>query len=588
MRGKARHVVAFALCCASACGTGDVSIDPGELELRDLLGVAPEVAGSWDVDQRASARAVLVDALADTSNPIPIELANGASLDERVTRGLQRIDDNRFAAGKRALALVRVELDAGRLVERAAPSAVAATGGAQPPVLALDTQTWGTLAPEAIGVLAGLASDAGHEDGTLAVVPAPRLPAIASYVAGEPPRLLVNPVLVASLDPAFVTTTTARTTTATTRVDTPLPVTAPSSLAGGNPYSFYGSINECAYAQRLRCESCLASNNCTPVTSSTDGNAECTTLAANDGRGYFLLCVNLALAITSVDACAEDTVSGCARDTDAASDLGQLEANANFVDDTTCASGLDSCLAKIYGEPDDSFPGIVDGGTSPPPQPPRNTEVSCGDSCSDSNNNCDASPSCNCEGPSCNNSFSCDSTCSSSNNQSGCGDNCDSCSSDSGGSSSDSGGSCGGDSGGDSGGGCGGDCGGGDCGGDCGSSGGGGGGGGSSGGGCGGDSGGCGGDSGGCGGSGGGGCGGGGGGDSCGGGGGGGGSCQVVKRTPSAGFALALSLMWGALPIPFAAFMRRRGRRRSRARTADANANPCPDEAAARDDEVVQ
>jgi hypothetical protein len=58
-----------------------------------------------------------------------------------------------------------------------------------------------------------------------------------------------------------------------------------------------------------------------------------------------------------------------------------------------------------------------------------------------------------------------------------------------------------------------------------------------------------------------------------------------VKRTPSAGFALALSLMWGALPIPFAAFMRRRGRRRARASTAE---NPCPDEAAARDDEVVQ
>jgi hypothetical protein len=35
----------------------------------------------------------------------------------------------------------------------------------------------------------------------------------------------------------------------------------------------------------------------------------------------------------------------------------------------------------------------------------------------------------------------------------------------------------------------------------------------------------------------------------------------VVKRTPSASFALALSLVWGALPIPLAAFLRRRNRK---------------------------
>ena len=252
-------------------------------------------------------------------------------------------------------------------------------------------------------------------------------PAIASYVTGPPARLLVNPVLVAALDPAFVTTTTARTTTVSPHASDPSPVVPPSTLAAGNPYSFYGSIAECAYAQRLRCESCLAVNNCAPVTSNVDGSVECTTLGANDGRGYFLLCINLSLAITSVNECAADAVSGCARDDDAASDLGQLEANASFLDDTTCASGLDGCLADIYGAPDDPFPGIVDGGTSTPTSPPRDPNVSCGDSCSDSNttssNNCESSPSCNCEGPSCNNSFSCDSTCSDSYSQSGCGDN---------------------------------------------------------------------------------------------------------------------------------------------------------------------
>ena len=59
------NVASRVLCCALlvACGTGDNRVDPGDLEPRDLLGIAPEVARSWDATQRASARRVLDDEL---------------------------------------------------------------------------------------------------------------------------------------------------------------------------------------------------------------------------------------------------------------------------------------------------------------------------------------------------------------------------------------------------------------------------------------------------------------------------------------------------------------------------------------------
>lgn len=543
MLGTSRRVAAFALVCASACGTGNTSVDPGDLELRDLLGIAPEVAGTWDADQRASARAVLDDALGTHDDQATLAIAQGSSLDERVTRTLATLDARRFAAGDGALALVSVQLTGNQLVAitRAAPTVVATSDGQAAPKIALDTQAWPELSTRASDVLAAVAADAGHHDGTLVVVPAPRLAVIAGYVAAQPPRLLVNPVLIASLDPSFADTTSAAVAREATHTDGVALPARPTSRETGNPYSFYGSVAECAYAERLRCESCLPSNNCVAETTSGDGNAECTQLAANGGRGYFLFCINLSLAITSVDQCTTDKVSGCAQVTTAANNLSQLDANANFLDDSTCSAGLDDCLAQIYGAPKTTFPG-TDGGVSS--EPPRDTNISCGNSCSNNNSNCDASPSCSCDGPSCGNSLSCDSTCS--NDSSG--GSCGGCSSDSGGSSS--GGGCSSDSGGSSSGGSCGSCDSGSSGcGSCDSSSGG-----SSGGGS------CGSCDSSSGGSSGGGCGDSGGGGSCGG--GGGGSCQVARKAPSAGFALALSLVWGTMPIPVAAFVKRRNRKR--------------------------
>jgi hypothetical protein len=607
---------------AAGCGAGDNRIDPGDLELRDLLGVTPEAAASWDVDQRAAARRVLESGLDRSGDPALIPLASATAftgaqgkhaIDERVTRSLLLHDSDRAGAGNGALGVVRIDLDrddstASVIAPRAVTAVAVANGRAAPAVELWMTERWDSDLPNrGLDLLAALATDAGHTTGPVVVAPGPRLPVIASYVklANAPSRLLVNPVLLAALDPGEAAAPSVaigvagappapevpaagRAVVKSNPTDPTTTQTGP-AVANANPYSFYGSVAECAFAQRTRCESCVGTGTCEAITSSNDGDAECGLFATNSGRGYFLICANLALAIVSVSRCAADAVPGCPRDVTAASRIEALEANASFIDDATCSVGLDGCLAEIYGAPPEPFPGL-DAGVSAP-RPPRSTNVSCNDSCSNDNNSCEANPSCG-EGPSCNNSLSCDSACSNSNDQSGCEGNCNACSEDQdssgggegcGGDDGGGGGGCGSDDGGggdgcgndssggdgcggndNGGGGCGGDSGdGGGCGGD---SGGGGGCGGDSGGGggCGGDSGGgggCGGDSGG-----GGGCGGSSsssGGGCSGGGGGGSSSCNASRRESSPGATLAMSLIWGLMPIPAAAWVRRRARRRA-------------------------
>jgi hypothetical protein len=612
--GLFRIAVALAVAaCAgvAACGAGDTRIDPGDLELRDLLGIAPGTASSWDEDQRASARRVLEHGLA-TEDRRERPLAEGGTLDDRIARTLVLHDAERARGGDGALGLVRIDLaTTGEhvtvigIAERAS-AGVAIEGQRRGESIETSelwiSERWTTALPgRGLDLLADLAREAGHPGGPVVIAPGARLPVIASYVVTSPPRLIVNPVLLAAQEPEAEHAVTAELAAAESPGSlvgdpgsspraivrsTPGATSAPApELAsnGANPYSFYGSIAECAYAQRTRCESCLSAGNCEAITRGASGTTECNTFAAEDGRGYFLICVNLALAISSVQRCAADAAPGCPRDVNAANELSELENNAGFLDNATCGGALDRCLAEIYGPPDGEFPGP--GGPAPP-RPPRSTNVSCVDSCD--SNNCEANASCG-EGPSCNNSLSCDSACSSSNDQSGCGGNCNACTEDSSGSGGSSG--CGGsDSSNDSGGGCsnsgGGDSGGSDCG-SCSSDSGGGGGGG--GGGCGGDSGGgssggscggggdsggggsCGGDSsggcgggggGGCGGGGGGGCGGGSGGGSCGSSGGGSSGCNTTRRRDGgSGATLAVSLLWSFLPIPAAAWIRRRARR---------------------------
>ena len=573
-RAMARAATWIAIAVVLGCSAGDDRVDPSDLELRDLLGISPAVASSWDGAQRAAARRVLVAGLRATAEPARAAAeprgasggdgASAAGLEQRVAIWLAAIDAARVVDGAGALGVVRVPIASQRavVIPRTAPITARTVDGSPPPSPVLATQLWvteqwdaarirGDLLGPGLSVLAAVAADAGHDAGPVIVVPWPRLAAIAAYieVVAGPPRLAVNPVLLAALEPepdepaAAAPSSNLWSGPPEHRAPRRAADRSPDQAlgpAGGNPYSFYGSVAECAFAQRTRCEACLAGATCTAVTDASDGNAECTMLDEDSGRGYFLLCINLSLAITSVERCTGRAAPACPRDPGAASSLTTLESNAVFLADPACAGPLDSCLASIYGAPDEPFPG-VDGGDPAPAEPPRSTTVSCGNACSSNNNNCEASPSCDCSGPSCNNSLSCDSECSSSNDQSGCAGNGDACS------SSDTGGGCGSGDGSSSNG-----CGGGDGSGDGGSCG--------SGGGCNSDS---------CGSN-----------DSCGGGscndscsGSGSSKCSVASSAPGGGpgVALAMSVVWGCLPVPLAVLIRRRARRRTATSSTTAN-----------------
>ncbi|MEO7735911.1 MAG: hypothetical protein ABIY55_33455 [Kofleriaceae bacterium] len=535
---------------AIGCGAGETRIDPADLELRDLLGVAPEVAVRWDDAQRASARRVLAEGLRAPATRHTIAIEAGETADDRLIRTLAALDAARATEGEGALGLVQLVIGARELTAIARDGETAATmarGGAPISELVLAeawrSHAWGYLPGRGRAVLAALAADAGHATGAVVIVPATRLSVIASYdpTAAPSPRLMVNPIVLAALEPeadeAAVTAAMARPAAGPAPIAAiaaspsaalaGTPAVAPAVIpavnaaapgAAGNPYSFYGSVAECAFAQRTHCDACVAAGTCQPVTDISDGNAECMRLGETEGRGYFLLCVNLALAIHAIDDCAARTATACPRSTAAAGSLATLEANAEFLDDPACGEPLDACLAELYGAPPGEFPG-VDGGTAPP-APPRDTSLNCQDSCSNDNSNHTCTgPSVDCTGPSCNNSLSCDSACSSSNDQSGCGGNCDSCNSSS---SSSSGGGCSSGSSSSSSNGCGGDsCGGSSCGSGC------------------------------------------GGGDSskCSSGGNG---CAVAKQDAAPGAALLISILWALLPVPAAALVRRRARRRPR------------------------
>ncbi|HEV7557273.1 MAG TPA: hypothetical protein VGO00_17520 [Kofleriaceae bacterium] len=541
-------------CCAllaSACGAGDNQLDPSDLELRDLLGISPETASAWDSGQRASARHVIEASVREAGPPSQADLDLGAASDQRVANTLAAMDADRAHHQAGALGLVHVAIDGGAL--HVTPHATTIDPQDKPPVeiwlSGWDREPLWELPSRGLDVMSALAIDAGHTSGPVVVTPAPRLAVVASYVpstATEHARLAINPVVLAALDPVETGSQTSTGVERATHRGSSTPDGASvtpyaTTTAAANPYSFYGSVAECAAAEHARCTECLANNNCSPITNSGNGNNECIDFDANGGRGYFLICVDLALAIDSVSKCTASAAPACSFDPHAAGSLDTLENNASFLDDGSCGGPLDNCLATIFGSSKGDFPGPgVDGGTAPPP---RNTSPDCSDSCSSNDDsNCDLDPSCELDGPSCDDSESCDGSCSNSDEQSGCsdsggddggggcsGDSEDSCGSDN--SSGCDNGDCGG--GGDSGGGCsGGDCGGGGGGGDCG-----------------------------------------GGGGDCGGGGGdcGGGDCNAAGKRGHGG--VSLQIVWAFLPIPFAAMVRRRARRKRALAEYEAQAN---------------
>jgi hypothetical protein len=546
------------------CDASDNTIDPGDLELRDLLGFDPAVAATWDIEQRAAARTVFERGLAAPADPAQERLGLGIEIDERVALSLLEIDDWRADADAGALGLVHVRV-ADQLLD-ASPLTFGIADAPPPSGLELRSATpaWDG---RGAALLATMAVEAGHPGGQLDVVPVARLAVVVAYVepveseghagADGRPHLLVNPVLLASLEDspddealAPVSATVGGGGGGSVSAPVARRPKAPGGPGGAggiaepaNPYSFYGSIGECAYAEELRCDGCLP-DDCVAQTVDGDGNDECTTFAATVD-GYSLWCVNLAVAISGVEACLAERASSCDVDVAAVRTLDDLADNATVLADATCAAALDACLADLYGESEGTYP--------PPagedPVPPRDTSVGCGDSSS----NCSFDPSCKASGPSCNNSLSCDGACADSSSQGGCGGTCDSCQSgggggatclscdsdSGGGSASDTGcGSCGSSGSSGTGGDACGSCSdssssGGDACGSCSDS---------SGSSCGGDS--CG--SGSC------------GSDNS-------SSCSVVKQRRQTGMiTVLLQIVWALTPIPAAAWMRRRARRKKR------------------------
>jgi hypothetical protein len=328
------------LLLVGACASAD-RLAPDELELRDLLGIAPEVAMAWEPDQRAGARHVLEAGMHDAAASVQ------APFDHNIAATLAAIDAGRALHHEGALGVMHLDLAGGDMhaTARSASLAPRATSPIELRLVAWPDRGWGQLPARGLDVLATIATDAGHRDGPLVVTPAPQLAAIAGYVpatATEPAWLVVNPIVLAALEPATSPTpaspTPAAIITARTAPDT-----------AGNPYSFYTSVAACASAQRTRCEACLPSATCTPVTHGGDGNAECTQFAADANDGYAAICIDLAVVIDSVDSCIAASAPACPRDRHATESLASLDNNADFVTDTTCAAALDTCLADIFG-----------------------------------------------------------------------------------------------------------------------------------------------------------------------------------------------------------------------------------------------
>src|SRR4249919_3820938 len=108
MRGT-RVLVCLVL---AACGAADTRLDPSELELRDLLGIAPETAMSWDAAQRASAREALDTAMRDTSSSaIDAPRGREPGLDRSIATALATADADRAKHRAGALGVVALATD---------------------------------------------------------------------------------------------------------------------------------------------------------------------------------------------------------------------------------------------------------------------------------------------------------------------------------------------------------------------------------------------------------------------------------------------------------------------------------------------
>ena len=353
---------------SAACGAADDRVDPGDLALRDLLGVQPQVVAGWDDAQRAAARQVLVAGLAAgpavaLASPLG---ADEAALVRAVAVGDAALDDR----GQDARGLVVVSAPRTELLVLAGPRAAALLDGATAPpavALAVEPRAWPCpAAPCDLAVLAALAVDAAPGAPAVRVQPVAQLAVIAALTDGPDgaPTLLVNPVVTAVGVPigadragpggaSGVPTGAAGEPAAA--------VAAPPPLTRGS-WTYGATRDGCATQVAADCRTCLGGGLCEPVWPSLSGMLACTTLAADEPRSYELVCVNLAVSLADVRACLQDRAPSCAIDADAIDLPAELANNAVFVDDGGCRTALDDCLAQLYGaDGDGDGCGACDG-----------------------------------------------------------------------------------------------------------------------------------------------------------------------------------------------------------------------------------
>ena len=334
----------------AACGAADERVDPGDLALRDLLGVQPKVVAGWDEAQRAAAREVLAGGLAARE---AVALAAPLADDEAaLVRALAASDAVLDDAGDDARGLVVVTAARRELAVIDSPTATAllVAEPADPAVsLDLDPRAWTCPEPPCdLAVLAALAVDAAPGAPLVRVRPVAQLATIAAMTAGDDgvPILLVNPVVTAvgveaaggAIGAGAVGATMARTA----------PALPPPPLTRG-AWTYGATRSACATTVASDCATCLGGGLCEPVWGSVSGMEACTMLEADPGRNYDLVCINLAVSLADIRACVQGRAPSCAIDDNAIDLPAELANNANFLDDATCAAALEACLSELYG-----------------------------------------------------------------------------------------------------------------------------------------------------------------------------------------------------------------------------------------------
>jgi hypothetical protein len=399
---------------ATGCGAADERIDPADLELRDLLGVAPRVATGWDEAQRAAAREVLAAGLVERA-PEPLAIERAARLDEAIVVGaLADVDDRLLDRGRDALGLVEVDdPSAARAIDAPIAAGALLDGDAAPiataTALELDPAAWPCPREDTcdLGVLAALSADALPGAARVRVLPVVQLSTIAARLpagADGVPTLLVNPVVTAVSEPVAGVAGAAGgggarpalASVAAARVRTAPLVTS--------TWTYDPHVSDCATAVRSECTTCLGGGACPMVWTGVSGQDTCTMLEAQAGQNYDHLCINLALSLADIRACVADRAPGCAIDADALGDPAMLHNNSAFATTGACFDALAACLDQLYGSGGGDSCGACDGCSCTYCEENHCSGSNQGGGCNESGDNCEGG-GCNdggCNGGGCN------------------------------------------------------------------------------------------------------------------------------------------------------------------------------------------